>query len=488
MNVSEYTTYDALGLAELIARRKVSIAEVTNAALEACDLVNPRINAVIELYEDRLADPEAGLGRGPFRGVPFLTKDVGLEFAGRVFEYGSRLFRGQVAVNDSYFGSLVRTSGVNLIGRTNTPEFSMALCADNLLYGATSNPWRHGYSTSGSSGGAAAAVSAGIVPIAHGSDMGGSIRGPAAWCGTIGLQPSRGRVSAGPDEAESGFGMAQSFVMTKSMRDTAAMLDCLSVPQPGDPYVLQRAERPYSTYCDGKGPALRIAYSSAPLMDAPVDPEIAAAVAATAKVLSDLGHHVEEAAPPIDLDAIDRACVHVWYFQFDQWLDDMAASMGRTIGPDTIERASLGFYEFAKRQTADQFFAAQAAFNRFRREIGRFFVDYDIWLSPTTAQVAQPNGKYGMYIDVPPEEFLVHEQRPCQFMIAYNVTGQPALSLPLALHSNGLPIGVQLGARPSEEHLLITLGSQLEQVMPWADRLPPLHATTYDRAAAAMMA
>lgn len=211
MNPTEYASYDALGLADLIARKKVSIPEVTAAALAAHDAVNPTLNAVIELYRDRLERPEEGLGNGPFRGVPFLTKDVSLHFAGRKFEYGSRLCQGRVAPKDDFYAELIRASGVNLIGRSNTPEFSMALCADNLLYGATSNPWRKGYSTSGSSGGAAAAVAAGIVPIAHGSDMGGSIRGPAAWCGTVGLQPSRGRVSAGPDDDESGFGMAQSL-------------------------------------------------------------------------------------------------------------------------------------------------------------------------------------------------------------------------------------------------------------------------------------
>lgn len=487
MNPVEYASYDALGLADLIARKEISIAEVTAAARAAHEAVNPTLNAVIEVYEDRLANPAQGLGDGPFRGVPFLTKDVSLHFAGRKFEYGSRLCQGRVAPKDDFYAELIYASGVNLIGRSNTPEFSMALCADNLLYGATSNPWRKGYSTSGSSGGAAAAVAAGIVPIAHGSDMGGSIRGPAAWCGTIGLQPSRGRVSAGPDDDESGFGMAQSFAMTKSMRDTAVMLDCLSVPQPGDPFVIRQPEHPFASYLNGPGTRLRIAYSAKPLMDAPVDSEIAAAVALTAKTLSDLGHEVEEAAPPIDLVAIDRACVHVWYFQFDEWLDELGAEMGRKVGPDTVERASLAFYHFARKQTPAQFFAALVDFNRFRREIGRFFQRYDIWLSPTTAQVAQPNGVYGMNIDVPPEEFLVHEQKPCQFMIPYNVTGQPAVSLPVAMHSSGLPIGVQLGARPGEEHLLIGLGAQLEQAMPWAGRIPPLHVSMRNRAATAIV-
>ncbi|RWA76108.1 amidase, partial [Mesorhizobium sp.] len=307
---------------------------------------------------------------------------------------------------------------------------------------------------------------------------GGSIRGPAAWCGTVGLKPSRGRVSAGPDNADGSLhGMGQAFAMSKTMRDTAAMLDCLSVPQPGDPYVIRATERPYATYCDEHGKKLRIAFSAAPLMDAPVDPEISAAVSTTARTLSDLGHYVEEAAPRIDLDAIDRACIDIWCFQFDRSLDSLAVSMGRTVGPETLERATLVYYEGAKSIDASQFFVAQAAFNRVRREIGRFFMDYDIWLSPTTAQVAQPNFTTGMDIGSTPKELLDYEQPFYQFLIAYNVTGQPALSLPLAMHSNGLPIGLQLGARHGEEHLLIALGSQLEQAMPWAGRTPPCHAT-----------
>src|SRR5262249_53794480 len=171
-------------------------------------------------------------------------------------------------------------------------------------------------------------------------------------------------------------GMAQSFVMTKSMRDTAAMLDYLGVPQPGDPFVIRGPQRPYADYLQGPGGKLRIAFSSKPLMDAPVDPEIAEAVAAAARVLSAAGNHAEEAAPPIDLEAIDRACVQVWYFQFDEWLDDLGAAMGRKVGPDTVERATLAFYHFARRQTPAQFFEAMTAFNRFRREIGPFFARY----------------------------------------------------------------------------------------------------------------
>jgi len=477
MDLVEYAESDGLALAEAIARGDLSVTEVAAAALEARALVDPQVRAVVEIYDDAVRRTDADLGDGPFHGVPFLIKDLGPHFAGLKVEFGSRLCQGNTGTTDDHFARLVKASGVNLVGRSNTPEFSMALCADNLLYGATSNPWRSGYSTSGSSGGAAAAVAAGIVPVAHGSDMGGSIRGPAAWCGTVGLQPSRGRVSWGPYGAESPDGMAQSFVLTRSVRDTAAMLDCLGRAQPGDPFVIPGADRPYLSYTREGGERLRIAWSAAPLMDAPVDPEVAAAVMRTASILEALGHDVVEDAPPIDLPAIDRALLDIWYFRFDKYLDGLAAQLGRAVGPDTVGRATLAFYEFARAQDPETYFAAFDELNTFRQAIGPFFAVYDAWVSPTCAQVAQPNGVYGMDIDVPVKEFIVREERPCQFMIPYNVTGQPAISLPVALHSSGLPIGVQLGTRPAAEHLLVQLAAELEAEMPWEGRVPELHVS-----------
>jgi amidase len=313
------------------------------------------------------------------------------------------------------------------------------------------------------------------VPVAHASDIGGSTRGPAAWCGTVGLQPSRGRVSSGPLEAETGFGMQQSFVLTRTVRDTAAMLDRLGVPQPGDPFVIRRAERPYLDYVSAPVPRLRIAWSAEPLMDAPVDREVASAVERTALVLDSLGHDVRQGAPDIDLAAIDRVCLDVWYYGFDRWLDYFAAATGRQVGPCTVERGTLRFYEFAQTRSPGRMLEALDELNTIRRAIGPFFCDNDVWMSPTCAQVAQPQGEFTMDIDLPPDEFLHREQRPCQYLVPYNATGQPAISLPLAQHSNGLPIGVQIGARPGEEHLLIALAGELEQASPWADRTPALH-------------
>jgi amidase len=476
MNLAEYAAQDATGLARLVERREVSPRELAETALKAIEMVNPELGAVIEIYADRIADLDArSLPRGPFRGVPFLIKDVGPHLKGRKTEFCSRLCQGMVGEVDSNFATLLKATGLNILGRTNTPEFSMASSSENLLYGATSTPWKKGYSASGSTGGGAAAVAAGIVPMAHGSDIGGSIRGPAAWCGGIGLKPSRGRISSGPLYDEWGYGMAMNFVQTKTMRDTAAMLDCLAIPQPGDPFVIRPAPRRYAAYLRPSVQKLRIAWSATALMDAPVDPEVTAAVKKTAKTLARLGHRVKEAAPPIDLPALDRACMGVWFFAFDRRLDGYGEKTGRKVGPDTVERATLRFYEFARSVSHSRFLEALAYMNTARRAIGAFFAEHDIWLTPTTAQTGPKLGVYNMNIDLPPEAFITREESSQQFMVPYNVTGQPAMSLPLAMHSNGLPIGVQLGARPGEDHLLIEVGAALEREMPWRERRPPIH-------------
>lgn len=481
MDLDDYAAHDGLGLAERIATGEVSAEEVARAALAAIEAVDPALGAVVECYDDGVDNAAAGrLGEGPFRGVPFLIKDVGQHFAGRRSESASRLVEGLVVERDSNFATLVKASGVNLVGRSNTPEFSMALCAENLLHGNTTTPWKAGYSTSGSSGGAAAAVAAGLVPLAHGSDMGGSIRGPAAWCGTIGLYPSRGRVSSGPALGEGGWGMTQAFVQSRTMRDTAAMLDCLGKPMPGDPFVVWRPAESFARQLHLPRPRLTIAYSARPLMDAPVDPEIAAAVERTAHLLEEMGHRVDEAAPAIDMAQMDRLCLDIWYRGFDVTLDGLAARMGRTVGPDTVERATLKFYHFARERSAEAMLAALADLNLPRRAMGTFFARHDLWLTPTAAQVSRPWGTYGMNLDLEPLDFLVHEQRATQFMVPYNITGQPAISLPLAMHGNGLPIGLQLGARHGEEHLLLQVGADLEEAMPWKHRVPPIHVARRD--------
>src|SRR6059036_2847680 len=278
MNLNEYAKYDALGLAELVSRRHVSPKELAETAARAIEAINPAINAIVETYPDRIDSlDEKILGDGPFRGVPFLMKDVFGHEAGRKIEFGSRLCKDVIVQTDTHYYQLLRASGVNILGRSAAPEYSMSGTTEGALYGNTSNPWKYGYSAGGSTGGGQAAVVAGIVPIAHGSDIGGSIRIPASFCGGVGLKPSRGRVSFGPMLDENGYGLAQNFVQTKSVRDAAAMLDCLAVPQPGDPFVIPKPTESYATLARRDPPRLRIGWTTAPLMGFVVDTEVARA-------------------------------------------------------------------------------------------------------------------------------------------------------------------------------------------------------------------
>ena len=479
MNLEEYAAHDALGLAGLIRKREVSPLELALTAKRAIDAANPVVNAVVETYADRIDDlDEAGIGEGPFRGVPFLIKDVGGHERGRKIEFGSRLCEGMLGEFDTNVFKLLKASGVNVIGRSNAPEYSIAGSAENKLYGNTSTPWREGYSAGGSTGGGAAAVSAGMVPLAHGSDIAGSIRIPAAWCGGVGLKPSRGRISFGPVLDEGGFGLAMNFVQSKTMRDTAAMLDCLSVAQPGDPFCVAKPNEPYSDFVSNRPAPLRIAWTAKPLMDAPVDAEIAAATQATAKLLADMGHHVEEADFPFDGEQASREMAHFWFFGFHKRIDGYAEKMKRTVGPHTLEPVVLAIYELAQQIDPYRFLDAMAWINSARREIGAFFTDYDVLLSPSAAVVSPPHGVLGLSReDIGAVDYIAYGDRPVQFSFPFNVAGAPAISLPLAMHSNGQPIGIQLAGRPAEDHVVIALGAALEEAMPWGKRVPPLHVS-----------
>ncbi len=480
MRLDEYASYDGLGLANLVSRGDVSPGELARLALEAIGAIDDRIKAVVEVYDDRTVElDEATLGDGPLRGVPFLIKDVGGHEKGRKIEYGSRLCEGMVADFDTNFFKLLKHSGVNVLGRSNTPEYSIAGSAENVLYGNTSTPWREGHSAGGSSGGAAAAVAAGMVPIAHGSDIAGSIRIPAAWCGVIGHKPSRGLISAGPVLDEGGFGLSMNFVQSKTMRDTATMLDCLAVPQPGDPFVIKRPDRPYADVLSAAPEKLKIAWSAEPLTDFDVDPEIAAATRATALKLQDMGHEVEEAPLPFNHEEASRAMAHFWFFGFHKRLDGYARKTGRTIGPGTLEPVVLEIYKFARQMDPYQYLESLDWLNKARRKIGQFFVKYDVLVSPSCMLPAPPHGPYGL--NEPgwdPVEYIVHGDKPVQYSFPFNATGGPAISLPLAMHSTGLPIGIQLGGRPSDDHLVLALGAALEEAMPWKDRRPPLHVSS----------
>lgn len=480
MKLAEYSSYDGLGLAELVATKQVTPKELALTAAAAIEKANPKLNAVVEIYEDRIGGlDEKSLGTGPFHGVPFLMKDVFGHEKGRKIEFGSRLCRGMVVETGTYLVDHLKAAGVNIVGRSAAPEYSMAGTTEGMLYGNTSNPWKHGYSAGGSSGGAQSAVTGGIVPLAHGSDIGGSIRIPASFCGGVGLKPSRGRVSIGPVVDEGGFGYSANLVQAKTVRDAATMLDSLSAAMPGDPFIIPRPSESYATLAKRPAGKLRVGIVLDELVGAAVDPEVASAVEATGRMLVSMGHSVERAHVDMGGVGVLDATTAIFFFGFDSRLEAYARRTGNKIGPDTVEPVILAMYEYAKTITAAQFMTALGEANVARRRLGAFWSQYDIWLSPTTARVAEPWGNYNLSKPGVGAKHLSQDlfKIPVQFTIPHNIMGTPAMSLPLAVHSNGLPIGVQIAAKPADEHVVLQVATALEQAMPWRARVPPLHVS-----------
>lgn len=480
MKLAEYAEHDAVGLAALVAGKQVTAAELAETAVAAIAALDPKVNAVVEVYADEVAALKTRVPvSGPLAGVPLLMKDVFGHEAGRTIEFGSRLCRGMTPDVSTAFLTKLKAAGISVIGRSAAPEYSMAATTESVLHGNCSNPWREGYSAGGSSGGAAAAVMAGMVPIAHGSDIGGSIRIPASWCGGVGLKPSRGRVSLSPVIDEPGFGYSKNLVQSKSVRDTAVVLDLVSTPEPGDPYIIPRPAEPYATLIGQAPRPLRIGIVLDPPAGMPVDPEVRDAVLATARTLEGLGHHVEEAKVDFGGAGTMKATNDLFFFGFNARLDGYASKTGQKPGPDTLEPVIWSIYQHAHEITAARFFQALATLNGVRRRLGTFWTRYDLWLSPTTSQVAEPWGRYHLSKPGVGWHNLAEElyQAPVQFTIPHNIQGTPAISLPLGVHSNGLPIGVQIAGPPADEATVLQVAALLEQAIPWAGRVPPLHVS-----------
>lgn len=478
MNLAEYASFDGLGLAELVSRKDVTPQELAQSVLDGVEKVNPQINAVIEVYPEQANLPESAFLNGPFRGVPLFFKDIGATRAGRKQEMGSRLCRGNVAETDAFLTERFLNAGFNLLGRTTCPEFAFSTATESLLNGPTRNPWDLTRSTGGSSGGSAASVAAGILPIAHASDGLGSIRIPSSSCGIVGLKPSRGRITTGPDAAEALMGMSTEFVVCRTMRDAAAALDAVGKPGTGDPFIIVQPDRPFSKEVGAPPKKLRIAYTTRPWHPFPIAAEIVEAVEDIARKCADQGFIVEEASPEYDHAEMMRASTTVWSVGFDVGMEDWAKKFNRPINRDTLEAITLAFYEYAKTVTTRETYWAETVFNKVRRQAGAFFQKYDLLLTPSLIQLPEPHGKYSQdATDVDPYEFFMRCNESDIFMGLFNVTGQPAISLPLCHSKSGLPIGIQFAARFGEEAELIRIGSLFEQLMPWKDRTPPVHVS-----------
>ncbi|MCZ3389826.1 MAG: amidase [Actinomycetia bacterium] len=477
MELHEYAQYDALGLAELVTDGQVSPRELAACAVAAVERVDGILGAVVETYVDRAESLGDDIPTEPFRGVPTMVKDLFHGEAGKHCGNGSRLSEDWVVSLDTAFYDRIRRSGLINLGRTTTSEFGIMGTTETLAAGLTCSPWSSDHSAGGSSGGAAAVVGAGIVPVASASDGGGSIRIPAASCGVVGLKTSRGRVTWGPQIAEALAGWAVHFMVSRSVRDTAAMLDALGGPAYGDPFVIPGPVRPFIDEMGAPVEPLRIAYWSTPWSGQDAEPEVAAATESTAQLLESLGHHVELATPQFDWEPFLVAMTDVWAADNAHTVDGLAAFLGKTVDANTLEGSTLAAVEYGRTISAGRLLDAMGQANHLARIMGWFFASYDVLLTPTLGRLPAPLNTYDPTEPVELRKMFETWSQRESFLPVFNATGQPAISLPMHTSESGLPIGMQLVGGFGQESLLLRLSAQLEEALPWAGRIPAIHVS-----------
>lgn len=470
---SDYESFDALALADLVRRREVSPSELLDAAMARVERLNPQLNAFVALFERRArADIASGLPAGPFTGVPFALKDLFMSYEGELTQNGSQLWAGHVASHTSELFARYRRAGVVIFGKTNTPELGYCVTTEPDAFGPTRNPWDLERTPGGSSGGAAAAVAAGIIPIAHASDSGGSIRIPASCCGLFGLKPSRGRIPMGPERGESSGGNGTAHAVSRSVRDSAALLDATAGPGLGDPYGIAPPVRSWFEEASGGSARLRVAVAATPPGGVDVHPDCAQAMKDAAALCRDLGHEVDEAVPAIDYEALDAAGRVIFSGATRALIDARAAQLGRAPTEEDLETATWKLYQAAAAFSAADYAKALEARHRAGRELAVFQQSWDLILTPTLAQPPVPIG------EIRPSgpnaaQFNQRMSAFAPFSRLANATGVPAASVPLHWNAQGLPIGVQFVARFGDEAALIRIAAQLEQARPWRGRRPP---------------
>ncbi len=493
MTFPEYTSYDALGLAELVRQGKVSPRELVDTAIARIESLNPGLNAVIHpMFERARREAEATLPDGPFRGVPFLLKDLSVLVAGEPMRAGSRFLEGWVPDHDSELVIRFRQAGLITLGKTNTPELGLTPFTEPDLFGPTRNPWNPERISGGSSGGSAAAVASRMVPIAGGGDGGGSIRIPASCCGLFGFKPTRGRTPTGPDRGELWQGCVVDHVLTRSVRDSAAALDAIAGPDVGAPYFMPAPVRPYLEEAGTEPPRLRIAFNTHPLLGGAVHADCITAVHRTVELLRSLGHTADEALPSFDGRAFARNFMLMVAGECRGDIDEAARLSGRTATAAGFEPTTWALGLLGRTLSAADFVTATRALQSDARRIGRFFTEWDLLLTPTVASPPPPVGSLqpsardrtvltllgrlnaGRLLDM---MGMLDEAAGTAFAFTpwtpvFNVTGQPAMSVPLEWNDEGLPIGLHFVGRFGDEATLFRLAGQLEQARPWADRRP----------------
>lgn len=472
---------DATAQAELVRRREVAPVELVEAAIARVEAMNPRLNAVITpLFDEaRRQAASASLPDGSFRGVPMLLKDLDSYCAGAPYHAGMGLLRdvGWVAPHDSHLVGRFRSAGFIFLGKTNVPELGLVPTTEPVAFGPTRNPWDPVRSPGGSSGGSAAAVAAGLVPVAHASDGGGSIRIPASACGLVGLKPSRGRTSLGPDNHDVWSGLTVEHVVTRSIRDSAAILDAVAGLHAGDSYCAPRPARPFRDELTVDSGRLRIGVmTGAPAGGIEVHPDCVTAAEDAARLLESLGHTLEPAHP----QALDESEFGMWFGQvIASWtaraLEHWSAVTGRKIGVGDVEASTWALAEMGRAVSAVGYVEAITWLRSYGYRMAQWWTGFDLLLTPTMAEPPPPLGQLHGTPDNPMNG-LLRAIPLAVFTSPFNATGQPALSLPIYWNEAQLPIGVQLVAAYAREDLLLRVGAQLEQARPWAHRLPAIHA------------
>jgi amidase len=477
LDFNEYSKFDATDLALLIKQKQVSPQELKKIALEGIEKINPTINAIVSVLSEQ-ADQEidSGLSDGPFKGVPFLIKESSAQASGILVNLGSRFGQGVSIPNDTNLMTRFRQAGLVTIGTTTTPEFAFNFSTESVLHGPTRNPWDTSLSAGGSSGGAAAAVAAGIVPIAHANDGAGSIRQPAAVNGLVGLKPTRGRIPHGPHRSEILSGLSNEFAVTKSVRDSAALLDSIAGPDIGASHWTEPPELPYLSELDNKPKRLRIAWMANPLNMAQVDKECTAALYKTIQLCEDLGHELVEASPTINAEQQLLATLRIWAANISRSIDRLAESLNRTPSSGNLEFSNWSLYQYGQKLKALDLLEAFEINNTVSRTVGEFFTEYDVLLTPTISQLPWPIGKLDANdASLNAEQWTEKMMAYAPFTNLFNTTGQPAISLPLGWSSKGLPIGMQFAGRFADESTLFQLAAQLEEAQPWKDKRPNLN-------------
>jgi amidase len=469
---SEIAELDAIAQAELVRRRDVAPIDLVDAAIARIEKINPQINAVITPLFERARDAaRGGVADGPFRGVPYLLKDLLALYEGAPLNAGSASMRGFVPDHDSELVARLKRAGLIIVGKTNTPEFGLLPTTEPRLFGPTRNPWDTGRIAGGSSGGSAAAVASGMVAMAHANDGGGSIRIPASCCGVFGLKPTRARNPLGPDFGDLMNGLATEHAVTRSVRDSAALLDATSGPDVGDPYWAPPPARPFLREVGANPGRLLIAFSTGSLTGAPIHPDCVRAVQDAAKLCLDLGHEVAEAAPAIDGERFSRAFLTVWSVGCARGMEGNAILSGRTPRLEEFEELTWALAEQGRTVSASNYLLTVTVLQGIARQVARFLTKYDIWLTPTLAEPPLPLGSFGARPDDP-----LYGLRRAVAFVPYtpicNVTGQPAMSVPLHWNADGLPIGTHFMGRFGDEATLFRLAAQLEVARPWAGRRP----------------